>query len=177
MVLVSYYPVHGFDPTYVDNDKKYQTDCMVHEGIHAIQASMPGCKRSGWFYEGSDCWLQGTMESERSGKPASLGWLSASSVMAPFQPIECYSGWLQDGSFGGPSAEGVNIFDQNHSQICTWRRLLGGSQYSELFPYYLELVLGKKVWLGFGDTRQKVVVCFKTWQKSTVALALLKPAT
>jgi hypothetical protein len=56
-------------------------------------------------------------------------------------PIECYSGWLQDGSFGGPSAEGVNKFEGSQ-QICTWRNLLGGVQYSNVFPVFLGMTLG-----------------------------------
>jgi hypothetical protein len=38
-------------------------------------------------------------------------------------PIECYSGWLQDDSFGGPCAERERMDDSNGAQICTWRNL------------------------------------------------------
>src|SRR6185436_13775248 len=47
------------------------------------------------------------------------------------------------GSFGGPSAEGVNRF-VNGQQICTWRNLLGGNQYGESFPHAVEVILGEK---------------------------------
>jgi hypothetical protein len=60
-------------------------------------------------------------------------------------PIECYSGWLQDGSFGGPSAEGVNMTNSSGAQICTWRNYLGGNQYGNGFPTFL----GE--WLGLGS--------------------------
>ena len=51
-----------------------------------------------------------------------MGYLNSAAYIAPFMPIECYSGWLQDGSFGGPSAEGVNRY-QGNQQLCTWRNL------------------------------------------------------
>jgi hypothetical protein len=57
-------------------------------------------------------------------------------------PIECYSGWLLDDSFGGPSAEGVNMYGGS-GQICTWRNLLGGVQYGELFPHFLSEIMGR----------------------------------
>ena len=140
MVLASYIPVSAFDPSGGDS---YQTGAMIHEGIHCILSSMPGCKNSCWFQEGGNTWLQGTMEAQRSGNYSGLGWLSAGSAIAPFMPIECYTGWLQDGSFGGPCAEGVNMFDGSQ-QICTWRRLLGGTQYGECFPHAMEVILGPK---------------------------------
>jgi hypothetical protein len=143
MVLASYYPVHCFHPSYSGSDGEYQRGAMIHEGIHCILASMPGCKNSGWFQEGGNTWLQGTMESQRSGDFGSLGWLSAGAMIAPFMPIECYSGWLQDDSFGGPSAEGVNRYSGG-TQLCTWRNLLGGTQYGECFPHALEVVLGPR---------------------------------
>ncbi len=71
-----------------------------------------------------------------------MGFLNACPYIAPFMPVECYSGWLQDGSFGGPSAEGVNRFNGNQ-QICTWRKLLGGNQYGNTFPTFLGQALGK----------------------------------
>jgi hypothetical protein len=148
MILASYYPVHCFDPSYTDSDKAYQTGAMVHEGIHCILSSMPGCTNSCWFQEGGNTWLQGTMEGQRSGNFSSMGWLSAGAAIAPFMPIECYSGWLQDDSFGGPCAEGVNMY-QGSQQICTWRNLLGGTQYGECFPHAMEVILGPKsvAWL------------------------------
>jgi hypothetical protein len=148
MVLASYYPVYCFDPACSYTDKAFQTGAMVHEGIHCILSSMPGCTKSAWFQEGGNTWLQGTMEAQRSGDFSSMGWLSAGAVIAPFMPIECYSGWLQDDTFGGPSAEGVNRYS-NGKQLCTWRNLLGGTQYGECFPHALEVILGPKsiAWL------------------------------
>jgi hypothetical protein len=67
------------------------------------------------------------MAAKRSGTtPTEMGWLSAGAAIAPFMPIETYSGWLQDGSFGGPCAERVNMTNSSGQQICTWRKLLGG---------------------------------------------------
>ncbi len=105
---------------------------------------MPGCKK---LCPGSRKvaipGLQGTMEGLRSGDFSSIGWLSAGAMIAPFMPIECYSGWLQDDTFGGPSAEGVNMYSGSQ-QICTWRRLLGGTQYGECFPHAIEIILGRE---------------------------------
>ena len=140
MILASYYPVYCFDPSCPYGDKGFQTGAMVHEGIHCILSSMPGCFNSCWFHEGGNTWLQGTMEAQRSGNFSSMGWLSAGAAIAPFMPIECYSGWLQDDSFGGPCAQGV---DQGPG-ICTWRNLLGGTQYGECFPHAMEIILGPK---------------------------------
>lgn len=136
MVLISYYPVYSFDPNCTYRDKDYQTGGSVHEGVHAILANMPGCKKAGWFHEGGNNCLQAVASAKRTGNYSSMGWLSAGAMMAPFMPVECYSGWLQDGSFGGPSAEGVNRFE-NGKQICTWRKLLGGTQYGESFAIFL----------------------------------------
>lgn len=136
MVLISYYPVYCFDPacSYGDRDAQ-QADC-VHEGIHSLLADMPGCKQAAWFQEGGNTWLQGTSYALQTTNYSSMGWLSAGAMLAPFMPIECYSGWLQDGSFGGPSAEGVNVYS-NSTQLCTWRNLLGGNQYGETFPHFM----------------------------------------
>lgn len=136
MILLSYYPVYCFDPACPYSDKQWQQDAVVHEGIHAVLADMPGCKQSAWFHEGGNTWLQGEANARRTGNYSSMGWLSAGAMLAPFMPIECYSGWLQDDSFGGPSAEGVNMYS-NGVQICTWRNLLGGTQYGETFPRFL----------------------------------------
>jgi hypothetical protein len=148
MVLASYYPVYSFDPACPFSDKVFQQNAMIHEGIHCINASMPGCFNSAWFHEGGNTWLQANMEGKRTGNYGSMGFLSAGLAIAPFMPIECYSGWLQDGSFGGPSAEGVNMFNGNQ-QICTWKNLLGGTQYGECFPNALSHILGEKsiAWL------------------------------
>lgn len=142
MVIASYYPVYCFDPSCPYNDKGFQTEAMIHEGIHAILADMPGCKDACWFQEGGNTWLQQEMASRRSGDHSSMGNLNGCTFLAPFMPIECYSGWLQDGSFGGPCAQGVNMFNGNQ-QICTWRTFLGGNQYGNAFPTFLGQVLGK----------------------------------
>jgi hypothetical protein len=145
MVLASYYPVYSFDPACPYSDKVSQQGAMIHEGIHAILASMPGCKNACWFQEGGNTWLQATMEGKRNGgAPTEMGFLSAGAAVAPFMPVECYSGWLQDDSFGGPCAERVNMTDASGAQICTWRNLLGGNQYGETFPHALEVILGEK---------------------------------
>ena len=151
MVYISYYPVACFDPAFTYdsyrkmnvNDAVSQQNACVHEGIHATFADLDGCKNSAWFHEGGNTWLQGEAELVKSGKaPTSMGWLSAGNMIAPFMPIECYSGWLQDDSFGGPSAEGVNMYGSS-GQICTWRKLLGGVQYGELFPHFLSEIMGR----------------------------------
>ena len=99
---------------------------------------MPGCRKASWFHEGANCWLQATMTYERqfgdNYEAESFGWLSTGSVIAPFMPIECYSGWLMDGSFGGPGAQGVNN---------NFRQTIGGVQYSEVFPTFLGEIIGK----------------------------------
>ncbi|HTP25620.1 MAG TPA: hypothetical protein VMK12_08175, partial [Anaeromyxobacteraceae bacterium] len=100
IVLASYYPVYSFDPACTYSDKVAQQGAMIHEGIHCILATMPGVKNACWFQEGGNTWLQATMTAKRSGTtPTEMGWLSAGAAVAPFMPIESYSGWLQDGSF------------------------------------------------------------------------------
>jgi hypothetical protein len=141
MVLASYYPVYSFDPACKYNDREFQMGAMVHEGIHSILADLPGCKNSAWFHEGGNTWLQQEAESKRSGDYSSMGFLNACPYIAPFMPIECYSGWLQDDTFGGPSAEGVNRYSGSQ-QLCTWRNLLGGNQYGNTFPVFLAQTLG-----------------------------------
>jgi len=142
MVLLSYYPVYSFDPACPYSDKEYQMSGVVHEGIHSVLADLPGCKEAAWFQEGGNTWLQQEASARRTGNYGSMGFLNGASFIAPFMPVECYSGWLQDGSFGGPSAEGVNRTNANGDQICTWRNLLGGVQYSNVFPTFLGLTLG-----------------------------------
>ena len=143
MVFLSYYPIYSFDPSCTYNDRVAQQNACVHEGIHATFADLEGCKQSAWFHEAGNTWLQAEAEVRKSGRdPSSMGYLSAGNMIAPFMPIECYSGWLQDDSFGGPAAEGVNMYDGGQ-QICTWRNLLGGVQYGELFPHVLNAILGK----------------------------------
>jgi hypothetical protein len=141
MVLASYYPIYSFDPACPYADRVGQQGAMVHEGIHSLLADLPGVKQSAWFHEGGNVCLQQTADARRTNNFSSMGDLNGTDFIAPFMPIECYSGWLQDGSFGGPSAEGVNMF-QGNQQICTWRTYLGGHQYSSSFPTFLGNVLG-----------------------------------
>jgi hypothetical protein len=142
MVLLSYYPVFSFDPSCKYSDREFQKGAVVHEGIHSVLADLPGCRDAGWFHEGGNTWLQQEAAARQSGSYSSMGWLNGTSLLAPFMPIECYSGWLQDDSFGGPSAEGVNMF-VNNAQVCTWRNYLGGVQYSNIFPTFIGMTLGK----------------------------------
>ncbi|WP_321343653.1 T9SS type A sorting domain-containing protein [uncultured Draconibacterium sp.] len=142
MILASYYPIYSFDPACPYGDREGQMGAMVHEGIHAVLADMPGAKQAAWFHEGGNTWLQQEMEATKSQSYDEMGFLNAGAYIAPFMPIECYTGWLQDGSFGGPSAEGVNMFEGSQ-QICTWRTLLGGNQYGNTFPTFLGQALGK----------------------------------
>ena len=143
MVFLSYYPIYCFDPSCTYSAKIGQQNACVHEGIHATFADLEGCKNAAWFHEAGNTWLQAEAEVRKSGtEPSSMGYLSAGNMIAPFMPIECYSGWLQDDSFGGPAAEGVNMYNGSQ-QICTWRNLLGGVQYGELFPHVLNAILGK----------------------------------
>ena len=82
------------------------------------------------------------MDAQRNNNYSAMGYLSAGMAIAPFMPIECYSGWLQDGSFGGPCAEGAVNQSSGGQQICTWKNLLGGTQYRRVLrPYH-----GKNPW-------------------------------
>lgn len=144
IVLLSYYPVFCFDPSCKYTDRVDQMGACVHEGIHCILASMPGVKQAAWFHEGGNTWLQQQAYAQQSNSYSDMGFLNGTTYIAPFMPIECYSGWLQDGSFGGPSAEGVDKFEGG-KQICTWRKYLGGNQYGNAFPTFL----GE--WLGLGS--------------------------
>lgn len=151
MANISYYPIACFDPAFTYDkyygssvtDQTFQQNACVHEGIHAIFADLEGCKQSAWYQEAGNTWLQAEAEVRKTGTiPTSMGYLSAGNMIAPFMPIECYSGWLLDDSFGGPSAEGVNMYNGSQ-QVCTWRNLLGGVQYGELFPHFVSEILGK----------------------------------
>jgi hypothetical protein len=142
MVLISYYPVYSFDPSCPYGDREFQMGAVVHEGIHSILADLPGVKNAAWFHEGGNTWLQQEADSRRSGDYSSMGWLNGCTFIAPFMPVECYSGWLQDDSFGGPSAEGVNRYSGSQ-QLCTWRNYLGGNQYGNTFPTFLGQALGE----------------------------------
>lgn len=144
-VWASYYPVSRFrddaDRKWSDGD--YQREAMIHEGIHALFADMNGVKQSAWFHEGGNVWLQMAMNAKRDNVYGAPGWLGVGNLICPFMPIECYSGWLQDGSFGGPSAEGVNMYNNSGQQVCTWRNLIGGVQYGEVFPLFLGVTVGE----------------------------------
>ncbi len=148
-VWASWYPFSRArkDKDYGDNE--WQVGAMVHEGIHATFADMPGVKGSSWFHEAGNTWAQSKMEAlkaEEAGKvesdDATAGWLDSGPFLAPFMPIECYSGWLQDGSFGGPQAQGVDKFTSDGKKICTWRNILGGTQYGNSFPTILSSFAG-----------------------------------
>lgn len=141
MIIASYYPIYSFSPKVNFSDEKYQQDGMVHEGIHCVLASLPGCKSADWLQEGGNTWLQQEADSKRSGNYSSMGYLNAGSLIAPFMPIECYRGWLLDDSFGGPASEGVAVYNGT-TQLCNWRNLLGGVQYSNIFPTFLGMTLG-----------------------------------
>ena len=143
-VWASYYPFSRFrddaDKKWSDGD--YQREAMIHEGIHGLFADLEGAKNSAWFQEAGNTWLQSAMAAKRSGSYGTPGFLDGCPFIAPFMPIECYSGWLQDGSFGGPSAEGVNMYNGSQ-QICTWRTWLGGTQYGNAFPIILGHMCGE----------------------------------
>lgn len=130
MVLLSYYPV--ITPS--------ERGGITHEAIHAVLASMPAGKAA-WFNEGGNTWLQMNMEAGRTGRYG-VGFLDGAPFLAPHIPIENYSGWLQDGSFGGPNAEGVDRY-VNGQQISTWRDYLGGHQYNSVFSHFLALHVSK----------------------------------
>jgi hypothetical protein len=158
-------------------------------------ADLPGVKNSAWFHEGGNVWFQQTADARRSNDFSSLGFLNGTDFIAPFMPIECYSGWLQDGSFGGPAAEGVNMFNGSQ-QICTWKTYLGGHQYSSSFPTFLGNTLGDNAvpWIwryastrvmvgiasGLGDAQtrrliteyrsKQALVDFGKWKRACVAL-------
>jgi hypothetical protein len=142
IVLLSYYPVYCFDASCTYSDKTDQQNACVHEGIHCILASMDGCKEACWFQEGGNTWLQQEAYARQNKTYSDMGFLNGAAFLAPFMPIECYSGWLQDGTFGGPCAEGVNKYSGT-TQLCTWRNFLGGVQYSNIFPVFLANVLGQ----------------------------------
>ena len=142
-VLASYYPIYCFDPSCTYSDAESQQEAMIHEGIHAVFADMDGVKNAAWFHEGGNTWLQSAMATKRTGEYGTPGFLDACPFIAPFMPIECYSGWLQDGSFGGPSAEGVNMYNDEGTQLCTWKNLLGGTQYGNGFAIFLGEAIGQ----------------------------------
>lgn len=135
MVLLSYYPV--VTPS--------ERGGITHEFIHTIMATRGN--KAAWFNEGGNTWLQMNLEASRTGNYG-VGFLDATSFLAPHMPIENYSGWLQDGTFGGPNAEGVDR-RVNGQQISTWREYLGGNQYNAAFPHFLGIHVSKgaNAWL------------------------------
>ncbi|QEY15632.1 sugar-binding protein [Cellvibrio sp. KY-GH-1] len=135
MVLLSYYPV--VTPS--------ERGGITHEFIHTIMATRGN--KAAWFNEGGNTWLQMNLEASRTGNYG-VGFLDATSFLAPHMPIENYSGWLQDGTFGGPNAEGVDR-RVNGQQISTWRDYLGGNQYNSAFPHFLGVHVSKgaNAWL------------------------------
>ena len=158
-VWASYYPFSRFrsDADKIWNDGEYQREAMIHEGIHTLFADLNHCRKSSWFHEGGNVWLQQELHARREGNYEAVepGWLGAGNVLCPFMPIECYSGWLQDGSFGGPAAEGVNLYNSNGQQVCTWRNLIGGTQYGDTFPVVFSAICGSKsvawIWKNVED--------------------------
>ena len=147
-VWASYYPFSRFrsDADKIWSDGEYQREAMIHEGIHTLFADLNHCRKSSWFHEGGNVWLQQELHASREGNYDAVepGWLGAGNVLCPFMPIECYSGWLQDGSFGGPAAEGVNLYNGSGQQVCTWRNLIGGTQYGDTFPVVFSAICGSK---------------------------------
>ena len=142
-VWASYYPFSRFrdDADKLWSDGDYQREAMIHEGIHATFADLNACRGSSWFHEGGNTWLQGQVYARRDGRYGEAGFLDGGPFLAPHMPIECYSGWLQDGSYGGPAAQGVNMYDGG-KQVCTWRNYLGGVQYANAFPTVVANVCG-----------------------------------
>lgn len=138
-VVASFYPLYSFNTSCPYRDRVSQMDAMIHEGIHSMTNGYPGAKQAHWFQEAGNTWIQQDLFSHREGVYSGMGFLNAATVIAPFMPIECYSGWLVDGTFGGPGAQGVTGKNQ--------RYLLGGSQYSNIFPTFMG------TWLGTGSVR------------------------
>ena len=137
MLLLSYYPVYCFDPACKYSDKDYHTYNVTHEGIHCIFSSRPGGKKISWFHEGCDVWLQRALNIRRGTVALAdieFGWLASGTALAPFIPIECYGGWKSDGTWGPPDWMDTSSGDN--------RKILGGVQYSEIFPSFLEISLG-----------------------------------
>lgn len=138
-VAASFYPLYSFNTSCPYRDRVAQMDAMIHEGIHSMTNGYPGAKEAHWFQEAGNTWIQQDMFAKRNGVYSGMGFLNAATVIAPFMPIECYSGWLIDGTFGGPGAQGVTGKNQ--------RYLLGGAQYSNIFPTFMG------TWLGTGSVR------------------------
>ncbi len=142
-VAASFYPLYSFNTSCPYRDRVAQMDAMIHEGIHSMTNGYPGAKDAHWFQEAGNTWIQQDMFSHRNGVYSGMGFLNAATVIAPFMPIETYSGWLIDGTFGGPGggADGGGVTGKNQ------RYLLGGSQYSNIFPTFIG------TWIGTGAVR------------------------
>ena len=142
-VAASFYPLYSFNTSCPYHDRVAQMDAMIHEGIHSMTNGYPGAKDAHWFQEAGNTWIQQDMFSRRDAVYSGMGFLNAATVIAPFMPIETYSGWLIDGTFGGPggSADNGGVTGKNQ------RYLLGGSQYSNIFPTFMG------TWLGTGSVR------------------------
>ncbi len=157
-VAASYYPVYSFDPACTYRDKESQMSAMIHEGIHAILTNL-GAAHVHWFQEGGNTWLQQEMEVRRGNQSeyGGMGFLNAGNLMAPFVPIESYSGWLLDGTFGGPGAQGVDAGGN-----CNWRNTLGGVQYGNLFPTFLGLWVAQGavpwIWVNIPNNNGKYIL-------------------
>lgn len=158
-VAASYYPVYSYDPKCTYNDKLSQQSAMIHEGIHAILTNL-GAAHVHWFQEGGNTWLQQEMEVRRKNEAeySGMGFLNVGNLMAPFVPIESYSGWLLDGSFGGPGAQGVDA----GAGVCNWRNTLGGVQYGNLFPTFLGLWVAEGavpwIWINIPNNNGKYIL-------------------
>ena len=142
-VAASFYPLYSFNTSCPYHDRVAQMDAMIHEGIHSMTNGYPGAKDAHWFQEAGNTWIQQDMFSHREGIYSGMGFLNAATLMAPFMPIETYSGWLIDGTFGGPGGGADNGGVTGKNQ----RYLLGGSQYSNIFPTFIG------TWLGTGAVR------------------------
>lgn len=142
-VAASFYPLYSFNTSCPYRDRVAQMDAMIHEGIHSMTNAYPGAKDAHWFQEAGNTWIQQDMFSHRNAVYSGMGFLNAATVIAPFMPIETYSGWLIDGTFGGPGGGADNGGVTGRNQ----RSLLGGAQYSNIFPTFLG------TWLGTGSVR------------------------
>ena len=142
-VAASFYPLYSFNTSCPYRDRVAQMDAMIHEGIHSMTNGYPGAKDAHWFQEAGNTWIQQDMFSHRDGVYSGMGFLNAATLIAPFMPIETYSGWLIDGTFGGPGGGADNGGVTGKNQ----RSLLGGAQYSNIFPTFLG------TWLGTGSVR------------------------
>lgn len=145
MVLLSWAPIVNYD-----------RGGITHEAIHAMVQGMPGGKnKAHWFNEGGNTWIQMQLGAVRDGSYG-VGFLDGTPFVAPHQPIESYSGWLLDGSFGGPNAEGVGD--------CNWRKYLGGTQYNAIFPHFLaqHVSPGAVAWLWAQPTPRNILETLAT---------------